>query len=428
MNNKSNTLYLGMRSASVDEGFLSLSAEDRRRHLYAVGQTGSGKTTFLKFCITQDIHAGRGFALIDPHGDLAAELIDSIPGARIRDVVYFDPSDREHPIGFNPLANVPRDMQPVLAANIIATFRSIWRDSWGPRLEHILANALAALLEHGERHPVSLLALPQLLTNERFRREVLKSVTDPVVRDFWLNEFGSWDARFRNEVIAPVLNKAGAFMRSPVMRNILGQARNGFDLGHMMDNDKILIVNLAKGTLGEDMTNLLGSLLVCSIHQEAMRRASRPEEERRDFHLYIDEFQNFTTDAFDSIVSEARKYRLSLCIAHQYLDQLPTGIKNAILGNMGTMMLFALSGKDAEELCVELHPLTATRLRQTGRGEAVALSLQEGERRPPEPVNIPYGDMPFNSAQRIKRNCRTRFASERRQVEDRLGKWMGRIG
>lgn len=375
----------------------------------------------------QDVHAGRGCALIDPHGDLASELISSVPRSRTRDVVYFDPTDVEHPIGFNPIANVSKAQQPIVAANILAAFRSIWRDSWGPRMEHILANALAALLEYGESKPISLLALPQLLTNDRFRREVLKSVSDPVVRDFWLNEFGVWDSRFRNEAIAPILNKIGAFMRSPVMRNILGQSTSGFDLSYMMDNDKILIVNLSKGTLGEDMTNLLGSLMVCAIHQNAMRRADRPEAERRDFHLYIDEFQNFTTDAFDSIVSEARKYRLSLCIAHQYLDQLPEQIKHAILGNVGTMMLFALSGKDAEELSIELHPFTSTHLRQTSRGEAITLSLANGERMPPEQLRIPYGEMHYNSRERILRNCRTRYARDKFKVEKRLSAWMKRI-
>ncbi|MEO1703700.1 MAG: TraM recognition domain-containing protein [Pseudomonadota bacterium] len=407
---------------------MELSQADRRRHLYAIGQTGSGKTTFLKFCILQDVYAGRGFALIDPHGDLASEIVDALPRNRVRDCVYLNPSDRACPIGFNPLVGVETELQAVVAANLLATFRSIWRENWGPRLEHILANALAALLAYGESHPVSLLALPSLLTNDRFRRHVLKSVDDPIVRDFWLSEFGSWDYRFRQEAIAPVLNKAGAFMRAPVMRNILGQDKSSFDLGMMMDQDKILIVNLSKGILGEDMTNLLGSLLVCSIYQQAMSRSDQAEDERRDFHLYIDEFQNFTTDAFDAIVSEARKYRLSLCIAHQYLDQLPIGIKRAILGNVGTMMLFALSGKDAEELSVELHPFTASYLRQTGRGQAIALSLENGERIAPELLSVPFGSTSRNSRERVVRNCRTRFGKDRATVEAKLYQWFQKIG
>lgn len=427
MNNSDTNLYLGTLRASVEGRFLSISQSDRRRHLYTIGQTGSGKTTFLKFCILQDVLVGRGFAIIDPHGDLAEDIINAIPRSRVRDVVYLNPSDTDHPIGFNPFQGVDREHQPVVASNILSTMRSIWRDSWGPRMEHILAHAIAALLAYGEHQSISLLALPNFLHNPIFRRKVLKQVSDPIVRDFWQIEFTSYDPRFRNEIIAPILNKVGAFMRNPTMRNILGQSQSGFDLKYMMDNHKILIVNLSKGTLGEDMTNLLGSLLVCSIYQEAMKRTVQPEEERVDFHLYIDEFQNFTTDAFDSIVSEARKYRLSLIVAHQYLDQLPIQIKQAILGNVGSMMLFTLSGKDAEELETELHPFSSTTLRHTSRGGAIALALQEGERLSPEQVHIPYGSMTTNSRERVIKNCRTRFANDRVKVEEKLHSWLARI-
>ena len=403
-------LHLGYMHSRVDEAFLSLSQEDRRRHVYVIGQTGSGKTTFLKSCILQDTMSNQGFAVIDPHGDLAEEIIDAIPRHRVRDVVYFNPSDLDHPIGFNPLARVSDVMRPVVVSNIIASLRSIWRESWGPRMEHVLANTLAALMESPEGKPMTLLAIPKMLTDPRFRKSVLMHVHDPVVQDFWQNEFAGYDPRLRAEVIAPVLNKVGAFMRSPAMRNILGQTKKSFDLRYMMDNRKILIVNLSKGTLGEDMTNLLGSLLTCTLYQTAMARADVPEGEREDFHLYIDEFQNFTTDAFDSIVSEARKYRLSIIAAHQYLDQLPLTIKQAMLGNVGTMILFSLSGKDAEELSVEMHPLTPTVLRQTARGEAIALALRNGERIPPEQLRIPYGQVSHNSRDRVVSNSRTRFA------------------
>lgn len=394
----------------MNEVFLTLSAEDRRRHLYVIGQTGSGKTTFLKACILQDVLNGEGLALLDPHGDLADEIIDAIPKSRVRDVVYFNPSDFEYPIGFNPLGRVPDAMRPVAVSNIIASLRSIWRESWGPRMEHVLANTLAALMECPEGKPMTMLAIPKMLTDPKFRQSVLEHVRDPVVLDFWALEFAGYDPRLRAEIIAPVLNKVGAFMRSPVMRQILGQTKKSFDLRFMMDSRKILIVNLSKGMLGEDQTNLLGSLLTCALYQTAMSRADLPEGERQDFHLYIDEFQNFTTDAFDAIVSEARKYRLSLCVAHQYLDQLPPGIKQAILGNVGTMMLFALSGKDAEELAVEMHPLTATALRATGRGSAIALSLERGERMMPEGLSIPYGSASTSSRDRVIRNSRARFA------------------
>ena len=409
MSAQNEQLFLGYRASSVDDDLLALSQEDRRRHVYVIGQTGSGKTTFLKSCILQDILVGRGIALVDPHGDLAEEIIDSIPRNRTRDVLYFNPSDVDFPIGFNPLGHVPAEMRAVAVSNIVAALRSIWRDSWGPRMEHILANTLAALIEAPQGKPQTLMSIPKMLTDPKFRKSVLKHVRDPVVLEFWQVEFAGYDPRFRNEVIAPVLNKVGAFMRSPIMRNILGQTKKSFDLRFMMDNRKILVVNLSKGQLGEDMANLLGSLLTTSIHQAAMGRATVAEEEREDFHLYIDEFQNFTTDAFDAIVSEARKYRLSLTVAHQYLDQLPVGIKQAILGNVGTMLLFALSGKDAEELVVEMHPHTTASLRATGRGEALALALSKGERRVPEKVRVPHSQIKCNSAQTVKQSTRSRF-------------------
>ncbi len=412
MSRESNKLYLGYRASSVDGELLALSQEDRRRHVYVIGQTGSGKTTFLKACILQDILAGRGIALIDPHGDLAEEIIDSIPRRRTRDVLYFNPSDVDYPIGFNPLGHVPTEMRAVAVSNIVTALRSIWRDSWGPRMEHILANTLAALIDAPQGKPQTLMSIPRMLTDPKFRKSVLKHVRDPVVLEFWQVEFAGYDPRFRNEVIAPVLNKVGAFMRSPIMRNILGQTKKSFDLRFMMDNRKILVMNLSKGQLGEDMANLLGSLLTTSIYQAAMGRATMAEEAREDFHLYIDEFQNFTTDAFDAIVSEARKYRLSLTVAHQYLDQLPVGIKQAILGNVGTMMLFALSGKDAEELAVEMHPHTAASLRTTGRGEALALALSGGERRVPEKVRLPHGTCARSAAEQVKKNSRYRFSSQ----------------
>ena len=409
MNTEPQQLHLGMRSSSINDELLAVSTEDRRRHIYVIGQTGSGKTTFLKSCILQDVSQGHGFALIDPHGDLADAIADAVPKERLRDVVFFNPSDFDYPLAFNPLGRVPNHLRAVATSNIIASLRSIWRESWGPRMEHVLANTLAALMEAPEGKPMTFLAVPKMLTDPKFRAGVLSHVSDPIVRDFWLVEFAGYDPRLRAEIISPVLNKVGAFMRNPIMRNILGQTRKGFDLRYMMDNRKILIVNLSKGRLGEDMTNLLGSLLTTAIYQAAMERADTVEEEREDFHLYIDEFQNFTTDAFDSIVSEARKYRLSLMVAHQYLDQLPPRIKQAILGNVGSMLLFALSGKDAEELAVETQPHTASSLRATGRGEALAVTLKNGERRQPEKIIVPYGHISTNSRERVIRNTRTRF-------------------
>ena len=384
MNFNEEQLYIGTFRAAVDDRWLSLAQHDRRRHMYVIGQTGSGKSTLLNSCILQDILTNRGFAFIDPHGDSAELIIDSIPKHRIRDVVYFNPADTDFPLGFNPLRGVPKHLHATATANLIAAFRSIWREFWGPRMEHILSNTIAALMEYPDNLGISLLAIPKMLTDESFRRHVIRHVKDPIVLTFWQEEFSHYNQRQRSEIISPILNKMGAFARNPAMRNILSQSKNTFDLSYIMDNRKILIVNLSKGVLGEDMTNLLGSLLVCAIQQEAMKRARVPEEEREDFHLYIDEFQNFTTDAFDSIVSEARKYRLSLIIAHQYLGQLTKQIRKAILGNVGNLVMFTLGGGDAEALAVEIKPFNTQTLREQARGEMLVRYIEDGISKEPQ--------------------------------------------
>lgn len=424
MNFDTEQLYLGTLKASVEDRWLSLSQADRRRHMYVIGQTGSGKSTLLNNLILQDVLSGRGFAFIDPHGDSAELIIDSIPPERIRDVVYLNPSDTDFPLGFNPLRGIPKELQAAATANLIAAFRSIWRNFWGPRMEHILSNTLAALIAYPDNLSISLLAIPKMLTDDRFRCRVLRHVEDPIVLDFWRNEFERYDPRHRAEIISPILNKMGAFSRSPVMRNILGQGRNTFDLSYVMDNRKILVVNLSKGVLGEDMTNLLGSLLVCAIQQEALKRAKIPENERVDFALYIDEFQNFTTDAFDSIVSEARKYRLSLAIAHQYLDQLSETVRRAILGNVGNLVMFTLGGADAEHLAIETKPFNSQVLREQGRGDMLVRYIEGGISREPVRLSGIVLERRTGSRQRVINNTRTRFGKPKAKVEEKLHKWL----
>ncbi|PHS38467.1 MAG: hypothetical protein COA91_08185 [Robiginitomaculum sp.] len=424
MNFNEEQLYIGTLKAAVNDRWLSLSQEDRRRHMYVIGQTGSGKSTLLNSCILQDILTDRGFAFIDPHGDSAELIIDSIPKHRIRDVVYFNPADTDFPLGFNPLRGVPKHLHATATANLIAAFRSIWREFWGPRMEHVLSNTIAALMEYPDNLGISLLAIPKMLTDERFRRRVIRHVKDPVVLAFWQEEFARYDQRQRSEIISPILNKMGAFARNPAMRNILGQSKNTFNLSYIMDNRKILIVNLSKGVLGEDMTNLLGSLLVCAIQQEAMKRASVPEEEREDFHLYIDEFQNFTTDAFDSIVSEARKYRLSLIIAHQYLDQLTDQIRKAILGNVGNLVMFTLGGGDAEALAVEIKPFNTQTLREQARGEMLVRYIENGISKEPQLLKGIQLEQRIGSRDSVIKNSQTRFGKPRAKVEAKLHRWL----
>jgi len=424
MNFNEEQLYIGTYKAAVNDRWLSLSQADRRRHMYVIGQTGSGKSTLMNNCILQDILTGRGVGFIDPHGDSAELIIDSIPKHRVRDVVYFNPADLEFPLGFNPLRGVPKHYHATATANLIAAFRSIWREFWGPRMEHILSNTIAALMEYPDNLGVSLLAIPKMLTDEQFRKKIIRHVKDPIVLAFWEEEFTRYDPRHRAEIISPILNKMGAFARNPVMRNILGQGRSTFDLSYIMDNQKILIVNLSKGVLGEDMTNLLGSLLVCAVQQEAMKRSEIREDERVDFHFYIDEFQNFTTDAFDSIVSEARKMRLALIIGHQYLAQIPPQISKAILGNVGNLIMFTLSGADAETLAVEIKPFNTQTLREQARGEMLVRYIEHGISKEPVLLKGIVMEKRVNSHQAVINNSRTRFGKPKAKVEMKLQKWL----
>lgn len=295
----------------------------------------------------QHLVAGHGVGLIDLHGDLAEELLDCIPPHRADDLVYFHPGDLDFPIGLNLIANVAPDDRHLVASGIVGAFKSIWRDSWGPRLEYILYNAVAALLDCPN---TSLLGINRMLTDADYRRRIVAKVRDPFVRAFWADEFENYDARFQREAIAPIQNKLGQFMLNPVVRNILGQVRAKVSLPFMMNTGRIFIANLSKGRLGADKANLLGSLLTTQFQLGAMARVNQPEAERRDFYLFIDEFHNFTTDAFAAILSEARKYRLCLALSHQYIEQVPPTVRGAVFGNVGSLVSFRIGHSDAEVL------------------------------------------------------------------------------
>ncbi len=339
--------FIGHRQGWGSEVLFGIKNVGHRQHVYTIGKTGSGKTTLLRNLLIQHIEAGHGVGLIDPHGDLAEELLNHIPSSRTRDVVYFNPSDLEYPIGINLLANVPPDSRHLIASGIVAAFKSIWRDSWGPRMEYILYNSLAALLDCEN---VTLLGVTRLLTDSTFRARVIRQIRDPFVKNFWQEEYENYDERFRREAISPIQNKLGQFLMNPPIRNILGQVKSKIDFSFMMDNRRIFIANLSKGKLGADKANLLGSLLTTQFQLAAMARSDVPEKERQDFFLFIDEFQNFATDAFASILSEARKYRLCLTLSHQYIDQLPLEIRQAVFGNVGTLISFRVGNGDAEVL------------------------------------------------------------------------------
>lgn len=326
---------------------------DRRAHMYLIGKTGTGKSTLIERLILQDITAGRGVALLDPHGDLVERVLAKVPGNRQGDVTYFDVPDAKQSLGFNPLSNVPQAKRSLAASGLVGVFRKLWYDSWGPRTEHILRNALLLLLDQPE---ATLADVARLLSDARYRAVALRSVRSEQVRDFWVKEYAGYSARFRTEAIAPIQNKVGAFLADPLLNRILTQPKSSFNLRQIMDDGKIFLVNLAKGKLGEDTASLLGSLLVSSIGLAGLRRADTPEDARRDFYLYLDEFHTFTTLSLAGMLSELRKYRLNLILAHQYLSQLEPQVRDAILGNVGTIIAFRIGLPDAELLESEFFP------------------------------------------------------------------------
>lgn len=326
---------------------------DRRAHMYILGKTGTGKSTLLESLMLDDANGHRGFALLDPHGDLANRIKARIPESRAGDVIDFDTANPDQPYGFNPLANVPKAKRSLACSGLVQVFKHLWSDSWGPRLEYILRNCILSLLEYPG---ATLSDINKLLTDKRFRERVLEKVSDKQVKDFWNTEYDHYPDRLRIEAISPIQNKVGAFLSDSLLRRILTNPLKPLSLRNIMDEGKILIVNLAKGSIGEDTANLLGSLMISRFDLAALSRANISESERRDYTLYLDEFHNFTTQTLIFMLSELRKYRLCLVLAHQYLTQLELNIRDAILGNAGTTVLFRIGGNDAEILEAEFTP------------------------------------------------------------------------
>jgi len=355
---KPNLCYFGTASSGDKKKTFGILQEDRRRHMYVIGKTGMGKTTLLENMILQDIYNGYGVAFVDPHGDPSEYILDRIPTHRQQDVVYLNPADTEYPIGLNIL-EARRGEEPFLiASSLMAVFYKIWAGMWSSRMEYILNNTLLALLETPGN---TLLDVVKMLTDDDFRLKTVSKLNDPLVKNFWNEEFANFNSRYKQEAISPILNKIGQFLSSEVIRNIVGQKHSTIDLREIMDEKKILIVNLSKGRLGEDNSNLFGSLLFAKLQVAAMSRVDIVEDKREDFFLYVDEFQNFTTDSFAGILSEARKYRLNLILAHQYISQLTESgnskVKNAIFGNVGTMLTFRIGSEDASLISKEFSPV-----------------------------------------------------------------------
>lgn len=416
-------VYIGMRSGWGEDQPFGLSRADRRQHLYMIGKTGTGKSTLLRNLIVQDIVAGEGVGVIDPHGDLATEILDFIPPWRTDDVVYFNPADTDYPVSFNLLANVDEHERPLVASGIVSAFKHIWRDSWGPRLEYLLYASVAALLECEN---ASLLGLQRMLVDPHYRDWVVRQVTDPVVRHFWLGEFAAYDHRFRSELISPVQNKVGQLLMSAPRRNIFGQIRCRLDMRFIMDTRRVFIANLSRGQLGADKSNLLGSLLVSRFELAAMSRANVTEDARQDFFLYIDEFHNFSTDSFTSILSEARKYRLNLTLAHQYIRQLAPEVADAVFGNVGSIVTFRVGDVDAVRLCHELgNTYTPRTLSSLDNFEVCARMLGQGVEADAflGRTTPPFG-LHFGRATTLIKRSRERYSASREEVESKILRWL----
>lgn len=399
-----------------------IKAADRRRHLYCLGKTGAGKSTVILNLIAQDIIRGHGLAVIDPHGDLVEQVLDFIPPRRINDTVYFNPGDTDFPIGFNVLESVGTEQRHLVASGLVQVFKKIWSDSWGPRLEYVLRNAILALLENPGN---TLLGIPRLLNDRRFRDRIIKGTSDPVVRTFWAAEYETYPKVFRTETISPIQNKVGQFLSAAIIRNIVGQTKTRFDLREVMDTGKILLLNLAKGRVGEDNGALLGAMMVTKLQLAAMSRVDVPENERRDFYFYVDEFQNYATESFAGILSEARKYRLNLTVAHQYLAQLDELVRSAVFGNIGTLVCFRVGAEDAEVLEREFSPVfSESDLNSLPQFHIyLKLSIDGTTSDPFSAVTLPPPDISYGCGEKIIEQSRQRFGTPRKAVEEKILKW-----
>ncbi len=396
---------------------------DRRRHLYVVGKTGSGKSRLMQLLLIADIQGGEGCCILDPHGDLAQELLKYVPQKRIKDVVYVNPADRDFPIAFNPLEPVrDPEMRQHLATFFIAIFKKQFESNWNSRMEHIIRFITLALLETPDSN---VLGIPRILSDTTYRQRVIKQIQDPVVKSFWVNEFSSWNERFSNDAVIPILNKVGQFVSNPTIRNMVGQGKNVLDFGKFMDEGKIVLLNISKGKVGDENAAFLGSMFITKIQQAALARAKVREEERRDFYFYVDEFQNFATDAFSSILSEARKYHLDLTIAHQYIAQLPDDVKATAFGNVGTIISFAVGGDDAAYLSHEFAPtFSADDMINLNTREMYIKMSVDGKLTPPfsaKTINVPKPGIDYS--REIIDNSRVKYGSNKTAVENEIKNW-----
>jgi energy-coupling factor transporter ATP-binding protein EcfA2 len=411
------------RNRNVEFG---IKAKDRTRHLYVIGKTGMGKSTLLENMAAQDIANGEGMAFIDPHGKTAELLLNYVPEHRLKDVLYFAPFDLEHPISFNVLEDVGFDKRHLVVSGLMSTFKKIWIDAWSARMEYILSNTLMALLETPGS---TLLGVNRMLADKEYRKKIVDNVKDPSVKSFWVDEFAKYTDKFAAEATPAIQNKIGQFTSNPLIRNIIGQPKSSFNLREMMDQNKIIIINLSKGRVGEVNANLLGSMLITKIYLAAMSRADVQEKALQklpNFYLYVDEFQSFANESFADILSEARKYKLNLTIAHQYIEQMSEEVRAAVFGNVGTMITFRVGAFDAEVLEKEFAPqFTAEDLVNLGFAQIYLKLMIDGVSSTPFSATTmpPIKEPEISLKQQVIEMSRTQFAMNRSLVEQEVLDW-----
>jgi hypothetical protein len=406
-----------------DNKKFGLLRADRPKHLYVVGKTGSGKTKLLEMLIIADILQGHGCCFLDPHGDSADEVLKYVPESRIKDVVYVNPTDRDFPVGFNPLEPTQDyEARHRMAHFFVSIFKKEFAATWNARMEHLIRFIILALLETPDSN---ILGIERMLSDTNFRQRVIRQIQDPVIKSFWANEYGTWAERYANDAVVPVLNKVGQFISNPVMRNMVGQTRNALDFEAFMNDGKIVIINMSKGKLGEENIGLLGSMFITRVQQAALSRSKIREEDRRPFYFYVDEFQNFANDALASILSEARKYKLCMTVAHQYIAQLPQSVKDATFGNVGSLISFGVGGDDAAYLTKELLPtFTPEDLINLDNRDMYLKILVNGKVTPPfsaRTINMPAPGTDFTRD--ILSMSRMKYGRNRVEVEREIAKW-----
>jgi len=417
MNEDSSITPIGITDWRNTNQPFGIKDKDRLGHVYVIGKTGVGKSTLLLNMAISDIRRGNGLAVIDPHGDVAETLLNYIPKERIKNVIYFNPADLEFPIAFNPLHAIHSDSHHLVASGLIATFKKIWADSWGPRMEYILRFSLLTLLQYPE---ASLLDIQPLLTDSFFRRSVLLYVKNPIILSFWQNEFEKYSPTLRAEAIAPILNKVGIFASSTPLRNIIGQKKAGFKMQQVMDEGKIFIANLSKGALGEDTASLLVNMLITAVQLAALHRTKQKEQSRKPFYLYVDEMHSFVSLSFADILAEARKYKLGLLLSHQYIDQLHEKIRSAIFGNVGTVISFRVGAEDAEYLAKEFHPVfnESDLINLPKYSMYLKLMIDGATSRPFSAKTIPFGESGQSFRDEVITASRNRYGRNRERIDE----------